>query len=112
MTRRTYVIRNGELVEKHTARRRSAAPYIQQDGMGQALEHHGFDDGRKTDSRSEFRRWTKEAGCEEMGNDRRGADVSPDKVALDEIREAVKMVRDGYRPETAWRDDNAKEGWH
>lgn len=72
--RGTYVLRKnakGEyiLVPKHLAAplKASGAPSIIRDDLGQGLKHMG--NGRVTDSKSQFRRWTKESGCIEVGND-------------------------------------------
>jgi hypothetical protein len=45
------------------------APAIIGDTMDRELWHPAYKDGRKTDSRSKFRDWTKAAGCYELGND-------------------------------------------
>ena len=71
------------------------------DDLGQPLEHHGYSDGRQTDSKSTFRRWTKEAGLVEKGNDRNrttrrlGAEQ---KEVVRDVAQAVEMLKNGYRP--------------
>ena len=68
--RGTYVMRNGELVLKAQAGPRHGGVHVISDDLGQDLEHHGYSDGRKTASKSEFRRWTRDAGLVEKGIDR------------------------------------------
>lgn len=63
------VFRNGKLVSKYEAEPRyekNAAPNVISDNMD-GLKHHGT--GKITDSKSEFRKMTRAAGCIEMGND-------------------------------------------
>lgn len=65
--RATYVIRNGELVEKHLAPplySPSDAPNVIRDQMDPLMH---MANGKMSDSKSEHRRWTKEAGCIEVG---------------------------------------------
>lgn len=102
MARATYVMRNGKLVLKETAERRSAGPMVQSDYLGDALEHHGYSDGRRTDSKSTFRRWTKEAGLVEKGNDRERTERRLGDDRREMIRDvalATEMVKNGYRPQ-------------
>lgn len=72
------------------------------DSLGQQLEHHGYSDGRKTDSKSQFRKWTKQAGLVEKGNDREklqrklGSDAT--QITRD-VAQAVQMLKQGYRPQ-------------
>lgn len=100
MSRSGYpkVMRNGRLVSKHKAAPRSAT-YIASDDLGSDLEHHGYSDGRSTSSKSEFRRWTKEAGLTEKGNDReapRRMDSAADMRR--DVAQATQMVLQGYKP--------------
>jgi len=72
------------------------------DDLGQQLEHHGYSDGRRTDSKSVFRRWTKEAGLVEKGNDRDRAPRRQGDALREVIRdvaEATQMVKAGYKPQ-------------
>lgn len=64
----TYVMRNGRLVPKETAvpRQEAKRVYVQSDAMP-PLKHMAT--GQIIDSKSEFRRQTKAAGCIEVGND-------------------------------------------
>jgi len=97
----TYVLRNGKLVEKSRAPPKSGA-FVVSDYLGAQLEHHGYSDGRRTDSKSTFRRWTKEAGLVEKGNDRnrtprhQGGDV---REVIRDVAVATQMVKAGYRPQ-------------
>ncbi len=100
MIRGTWVYRDGKLVPKHKAapRHLRRVSNVISDSLPDQLEHHGYDDGRRTDSKSVFRRWTKEAGLTERGNDRepprpaRAADLRPD------VARALEMVKNGYKP--------------
>lgn len=98
MSRQTYVLRNGHLVPKREASSRFGGPQIISDDLGSDLEHMAYDDGRRTASKSQFRRWTKDAGCVEKGNDRErpGPPAPPDLRA--DVGRALQMVREGYRP--------------
>lgn len=101
MTRGTYVMRNGKLVLKHLAGPRHSNAKMRQvisDDLGADLEHHGFDDGRRTASKSTFRRWTKEAGLVEKGNDRERPRPAKDPDLRRDVALAVEMVKNGYRP--------------
>lgn len=102
MPRETYVWRNGELVLKELAGPRGSGPMVISDDLGQQLEHHGYSDGRKTDSKSTFRRWTKEAGLVEKGNDRNTAPRRQGdelKQIIRDVAEATQMVKAGYKPQ-------------
>lgn len=68
------------------------------DNLPDQLEHHGFADGRRTDSKSQFRRWTKEAGLIERGNDRESQKPVHDPDLRPDVALAVEMVKNGYRP--------------
>ncbi len=97
----TFVYRDGKLIEKSKAPPKSGA-FVISDYLDQPLEHHGYSDGRRTDSKATFRRWTREAGLVEKGNDRQrsdrrfGADRS--EVVRD-VAQAVNMLKNGYRPQ-------------
>lgn len=70
MARTTYVIRNGELVEKHLAAPLHAsaeAPRVIPDGMDPTFNHAT---GRLYDSKRAFERDTRRAGCVIVGNER------------------------------------------
>lgn len=103
--RGTYVMRRGRLVRRERAgpppqagRMLGAGPNVIGDELGAQLEHHGYADGRRTDSKSVFRGWTRDAGLVEKGNDR----ARPQPAKLPDIRadvaRAVQMCKAGYRP--------------
>lgn len=78
------------------------------DDLGQMLEHHGYSDGRRTDSKSTFRRWTKEAGLVEKGNDRERAPRRQGeelKQIIRDVAEATQMVKAGYRPQIRYFEE-------
>ena len=100
MTRGTYVYRNGKIVPKHSAAPKHS-PRINgviSDSLGEHLEHHGYSDGRRTDSKSVFRRWTKEIGAVEKGNDREQRTPVRDNSMTRDVALAVEMVKNGYKP--------------
>jgi len=102
MARATYVMRNGKLVRKVSSMPSRKAPMVQSDYLGDALEHHGYSDGRRTDSKSTFRRWTKEAGLVEKGNDRERTERrqgDDHKQMIRDVALATEMVKNGYRPQ-------------
>lgn len=100
MIRETWVRRNGRMVLKQSAEPRGSGRVsnVISDDIGSDLEHMAYSDGRRTSSKSVFRRWTKEAGCVEKGNDRE----TPRPVAMHDIRadvaQAIEMVKHGHRP--------------
>lgn len=100
MTRGTYVYRNGKIVPKHSAGPRHSGRVngVISDSLGEQLEHHGYSDGRRTDSKSVFRRWTKEAGLVEKGNDREPVRPARDPDLRRDVAQALEMVKQGYRP--------------
>jgi len=61
----TYVIRDGELVEKHLAEPIDGGFHYISDNMDPLLHHAAM---RYIDSKSEFRRETKNHNCVEIGN--------------------------------------------
>jgi hypothetical protein len=101
-------MRRGRLVRKRDTPRAGTVHVISDNLTGQ-LEHHGYADGRRTDSKSTFRRWTREANLVEKGNDRE----RPKTAKLPDIRadvaRAVQMCKDGYRPRL---NSVGAEGWH
>ena len=65
----TYVIRNGQLIEKHLAEpltSQGSAPFVISDTM-EPLKHMGT--GRIIDSKAKFRADTRASGCVEIGNE-------------------------------------------
>lgn len=108
MARVTYVIRNGRMVRKDRAQRLSAGPMVQSDYLGDMLEHHGYSDGRRTDSKSTFRRWTREAGLVEKGNDRERTQRrqgDDHKQIIRDVALATEMVKNGYRPQIRYHEE-------
>jgi hypothetical protein len=70
MARVIYVLRNGELVEKHRAAPPHAsadAPQVIRDGMDPTFNHAT---GRFYDSKRAYERDTRRAGCVVVGNER------------------------------------------
>ena len=100
MTRGTFVMRNGRLVPKHKAApKHTGRVYgVISDDLGTDLEHHGFSDGRRTASKSVFRKWTREAGLTERGNDREPPRPVKDPDMRRDVAQAINMLRQGYRP--------------
>ncbi len=95
----TYVMRNGQLVDKRDAEpARNPATYVISDHMP-ALRNHA--DGRTYDSKARFRAATKAAGCIEIGNeklpDRKPAKLDKAK-RRDDIRKAIYDLKNGYKP--------------
>jgi hypothetical protein len=96
MTRTTYVIRSGELVDKRLApplHAGASAPMIRADAMDPL---RSMADGQIYDSRSAYYASVRAAGCEVVGNERApfdrrpafepsraGADI---KIALEQLR--------------------------
>lgn len=67
--RETYVMRNGELVEKNRAAPLSADPRVHVISDVMPAMRHPIT-GKLMDSKSEFRKVTRAAGCVEVGNDK------------------------------------------
>lgn len=98
----TYVLRDGNLVEKHLA-----APLPTDDrpqrhisDVQDLLWHPTMN--RYTDSKSRFRQWTRQSGCRELGND---VSMTPKRkpIKLDKrqrveaIQKAIHQLRNGSR---------------
>lgn len=108
MTRATYVMRSGRLVRKDRVGPKAERIHVISDDLGQQLQHHGYNH-RFTDSKSVFRRWTKEAGLVEKGNDReRPGRAKPPDLRQD-VATALQMCKAGYRPTLRFEGG---EGWH
>ncbi len=102
----TFVIRNGELVEKSSASNNDApsasnndAPNVISDSMPPTRH---MANGLTYESKSLFRQATRDAGCVEIGNENV---IQPRKpVQLDrrqrreDIRRAISDLRDGRAP--------------
>lgn len=88
-------------VPKRLMFQNEAVFYVISDNLGQDLEHHGYSDSRTTSSKSQFRRWTKEAGLVEKGNDRQRSERrlgSPTQDVVRDVAIATNMVKNGYVP--------------
>ena len=105
----TYVLRNGELVEKHLAAPpKTAAPHVISDTIADTW-HPAT--GKTYDSKSAFRRATKAAGCVEIGTEKQvdRRNTTPQNVQCD-VEAAIRKVNDGYRPQVE-RDSYSGDGW-
>ena len=71
--RTTYVMRNGELVEKHKANDEVDAPMI----MGDIAPYKSMIDGSMIQSRSRHREHLKANGCIEVGNESMETKLTP-----------------------------------
>lgn len=100
MIRGTFVYRNGRLVPKHKAAPKHSGRVngVISDSLGNQLEHMDYGDGRRTDSKSVYRRWTKEAGSVEKGNDRERPRPVRDPDLRADVAQAITMLKNGYRP--------------
>ncbi len=112
--RGTYVMRKnrrGKLVcvPKDRAAPLAAGPMTISDDLKADLEHHGYSDGRRTDSKSTFRRWTREAGLVEKGNDRERPKLAKTPDIRQDVATALQMCKNGYRPQIRHQGE---EGWH
>ena len=94
----TEVYRNGKFVLKHLAGPRhpaGKAPNVISDSMD-PLKHMGT--GRVLDSKSEFRKDTRAAGCEEAGNDPAIQREQPrwepsERDVVSEVQRAIAQLR-------------------
>jgi hypothetical protein len=98
----TYVIRNGELVEKHLASPNdtgNTAPHVISDTMPDTRH---MASGRYFSSKAAFRAETKAYGCREVGTDqsvlrpRKPVPLDPGK-RRDDIRKTIYDLRNGNR---------------
>jgi hypothetical protein len=108
MKGRTYVMRRGRLVLKRPEPR-AGKVHVISDTLSDQLEHHGYSDGRRTDSKSQFRRWTKDAGLVEKGNDRERPQRAQTQDIRQDVAQALQMCKEGYRPQIRF---SGSEGWH
>lgn len=88
MARKTYAYRNGELVEVQRARPKPRAFYILSDEMPETW--HPVT-GQVMTSKSEFRKVTKAAGCEEVGDQ-----ALTTSAPRDNLQEIKQDVADAY----------------
>lgn len=99
---------NGMVDKRLVSEGRQDVVRVISDDLGAQLEHHGYSDGRRTDSKSVFRRWTKEAGLVEKGNDRNSAPRRQGDSVKEVIRDvayATEMVKNGYRPTIRYHEE-------
>lgn len=97
MARETYVLRNGELIEKRLAEplhvAHGSGPNIRPDGMDPIQSQA---DGRMYDSKSGYYRSVRQAGCEIVGNDRSGygprPEYRPTGIGQD-IKRSIEQLR-------------------
>jgi hypothetical protein len=96
MARITYVLRDGELVDKRFAPPLHGSghtgPFVQSDVMDPI---RSMADGRMYDSKSEYRRGLKARGCIEVGNERAPFDRRPEFVSRgvgDSIKRAIEQL--------------------
>lgn len=94
MARATYVLRNGELVEKHLAGPLHAsadAPQVIRDGMDPTFNHAT---GRLYDSKRAYERDTRRAGCVIVGDERPPArgPAEPPRAGHD-IKRAIEQLK-------------------
>jgi len=96
MTRTTYVLRGGELIEKWRAaplHPAASAPMVRPDGM---TPLRSMADGQVYDSRSAYYASVRAAGCEIVGDERkpfdRRTDVEPGRAGRD-IKIAIEQLR-------------------
>lgn len=100
MARATYVIRDGQLVEKHLAEplhQGELAPFVRADGMDAV---RSMADGKLYDSKSAYYGSVKRAGCEIVGDDRGGfgprPEYRPRGIGRD-IKTAIEKLQAGHR---------------
>lgn len=67
-------------------------------------------DGKLYDSKSNFRRTTKESGGEEVGNELQKDARYDNTVTQDEVAKAYNMVSNGYKPSLA--TESMTDGWN
>lgn len=118
MSRGTWVTRKGKLVRKERAgpppqagRILGVGAGVISDDLGRQLEHHGYADGRRTDSKSQFRRWTREAGLVEKGNDRERPRLAKSQDVGPDVAKALQMCKEGYRPQITRHPGFSGDGW-
>jgi hypothetical protein len=114
----TFVMRRGRLVRRDRAgpppqagHILGAGAHVISDELGAQLEHHGYADGRRTDSKSTFRRWTKDAGLVEKGNDRERPKRAKTQDVAGDVARALQMCKDGYRPQITRDGFSGGDGW-
>ena len=111
----TWVIRNGELVEKTydlpAARSSLPCPNVIRDGLLEPLQHQA--NGRWYDSKRGMEKADRESGCICVGNES-PKQPSPDPLppVREDVIQAYQKVRQGYKPQELTEKDVPKEsGW-
>lgn len=107
--RGTFVFRDGALIPKHQAaplvrgpRSGLPAPMLIRDAIDPLM---GMHDGKLYDSKSALRASYRAAGVEELGNDAPlEARDNSKPITAEEVGEAYRKVRDGYKPQLARAD--------
>lgn len=94
MSRGVWVIRDGELIERHLAsplnRRFGEGPMVISDCMDRTLNHA---DGRYYDSKRAFEKGVRRAGCEIIGNEKPPSVVAPQMDdPVNDIKAAIEQV--------------------
>lgn len=99
----SHIIRNGVLYEASKAPRKAEAPSVITDTMD-AMMHHAI--GRPVDSKSAFRRITRDHGYEEVGNEQQKVSKpeTPDQVYRDHVEKAMAEVECGRRSDGPRRE--------
>lgn len=91
--RTTYVLRDGELVEKHLAEplheAHGAGPYVISDSMNPI---RSMADGRVHDSKSRYLQGVRDAGCRVVGNDRLDRTITSAPRAGADIKRAIQQL--------------------
>lgn len=92
----TYVLVNGELVEKSQVQRdeSGSAPYVISDTM--EMTRH-MADGKHYSSKSQFRKATRAAGCYEVGNETKAILTPRKPITLDRGRRVEDIKRAIYQ---------------
>jgi len=113
----SWVYRDGKMVEKEYApnlvRSSLAAPHVIRDGLSEPLRHMA--NGRMYDSKRAMEKADKEAGCVCIGNEtpQLKSDTGPPPFSKEEVVDAYKKVRDGYKPEPIiMKGVPEKSGWN
>lgn len=85
-----------------------SAPYVARDAFSKPLRHPVT--GNMVDSKAEFRRMTRDAGCVEIGD----ADLKPSRPATEapdkSVATAVAMLRQGYQPNPLLKAEFDRDG--
>jgi hypothetical protein len=102
-------MRNGRLVRKDRAGPKPGQVHVISDNLPDLLEHHSYSDGRRTDSKSTFRRWTREAGDVEKGNDRNPPPRAKTQDIRHDVALALQMCKSGHKPVLRF---SGSDGWH